>query len=71
MVAEPLKTIKKTIEFCDLDWESFTRTEIYGRIKDSIFENRNFKWENELTKEEQNKLMAAIKDKLEELGYDL
>ncbi|MFW5895267.1 MAG: sulfotransferase domain-containing protein, partial [archaeon] len=62
---DPMINFKKIIEFCGLDWNEQFR----DVLKNTNFENRNFKWKENLTPSQKAILDDVLSDTLIQLGY--
>lgn len=62
----PLSSFKKVLRFCELEWYE----EYENLIRNSHFENRNYKWQENLNREQIEQIEKIIGDLLGKLGYD-
>lgn len=62
---DPLKVFGNVIEFCDLE---MTR-EFEVSVKSCVLKNSNYKWQEELTVNQQNIIMDVLSEYLKKYGY--
>lgn len=62
---DPVRVFESVLAFCELDWT--------GKFKRSInrFElrNTNYKWQQDLTPDQQDVLESVLRDELQKHGY--
>ncbi len=65
LCSSPLSTLKNVIEFCELDWsEDFEKS-----IKKYFLKNTNYRWQKELTKDQQKILQDILYEHLRKYRY--
>ena len=66
LCADPVDTLKKAIEFCELDWS----TKLYGKLKKVRLNSANNKYKNDLTKDQIEILENVLHLYLMKYGYE-
>ncbi len=62
---EPIKTFQKAIEFSELEWSS----QFEARVKTFSLKNTNYKWQKDLSEEQQHILTECLGPTLRRYGY--
>jgi hypothetical protein len=65
LCSAPVSVFKGVVEFCGLEWSR----EFEASITRYKLRNTNYKWQNELTSDQQQMVQSIIRDQLELYGY--
>jgi len=64
--SNPIYSFKKVIDFCELNWDDHFKS----IIKNSNFENRDYKWRERFSTDEIDRINSIVIPTMEKIGYD-